>query len=92
MFFLQCHKINQAHKAVITMRLMHTRPFLWAMGTNFNPYFEDANQIAIQIDIDEDGQWEKYESLVSWLLAIVPLGGEDLTDEEADLFWQKMTL
>jgi hypothetical protein len=74
------------------MKIMHTCPLLWAMGMNFDPYFEDANQIAIQIDIGEDEDWETYQNVVAWLYMIVPLGGNDLNDEEAQFLWNNMTL
>src|SRR5215475_15714840 len=52
---------------VIALKMLPSRRLPWAKGTAFDPCFSDANQITIEIIIDDPKDASTYKMLVEWL-------------------------
>jgi hypothetical protein len=64
----------KAKFAVILMKMLPAQPFIWAKGTNFNPLYDDCNQITVKIAISNPEQLAKYAMLTAWMTENVNAG------------------
>jgi hypothetical protein len=67
-------------------------PLAWATGTDFDPYFNDANQIAIRIDLSDDDDRANYESLLRWIDSSIPGEATELNEKNAMELWESLSL
>jgi hypothetical protein len=76
------------NKAIVAFRMLPARPLQWAIGTNFDPTWEDANQIVLRIHLETSETTAIYEQLVQWLVRNVN-GGDatPLTLKKASELW-----
>jgi len=63
--------------ALVTMRMMYSRPLPWAEGTDFDPHYSDADKIALQVALSSKGDRENYKILIAWMNSNV--SGECIT-------------
>ena len=76
---------------IVVLRLLWFRPLPWAVGTDFDPYYNDANQMAIRIDLSDEDDKENYESLVRWIDASIPGEATVLTERNATELWRTLS-
>lgn len=77
---------------MIILRMMWARPLAWASGTDFDPFYNDMNQIAILIDLGDTDDGDNYESLVQWIDASIPGEATMLTEDNATKLWNSLSL
>ena len=68
--------------------MLPSRPLGWAAGTDFDPYFEDANTIAIQVDISDENDKERYDSCIQWIHGNIPGQVSEMTSADAADLWK----
>jgi hypothetical protein len=56
------------------MRMLPSRPLAWAKGMDFNPLFDDCNQITIKIGVGTSDLLAKYTLLTEWMTENVNAG------------------
>jgi hypothetical protein len=75
--------------ALISMTMLPSRPLPWAKGTDFNPIWDDSNQITIKLLLANAVDAKVYNQLVDWMIRNVNSGeAKMLTMEEAVSFWK----
>jgi len=70
---------------------MYSHPLSWAMGTKFDPYFDDLNQIAMKLDVSYKQDQENYEYFIQWIKENVPSECKTLTSKDAEQLWQNLS-
>jgi hypothetical protein len=76
---------------IIFFKMVNTHTLDWATGTNFNPYYDDTNHIAIRFDLVDSDDKEAYESLVQWIGWLTPTDDISLTLENAANLWNSLS-
>jgi hypothetical protein len=56
------------------MKMLPARPLSWAKGTDFNPLYDDCNQITVKIAIGSPEQLANYAMLTAWMTENVNAG------------------
>lgn len=74
-------------KGYIFFRMFVSRPLPWSVGTKYNPYYDDANQVGILVDIMEDVDREIYEDLIRWIDGNIPTEAKSLSSRTAIAQW-----
>lgn len=67
------------------------RHLSWAAGTDFDPYYDDTNHIAIQVELSNEDDTESYEHLTAWIEDNVALAAKSMQSEEAIKLWQDLS-
>jgi hypothetical protein len=75
---------------VVFFRMLCGRPLSWAAGTDDDPYYNDANHITIQVELNNDEDKESYEHLIIWIQDNVALEARSMASEEAIKLWQAL--
>jgi hypothetical protein len=68
--------------------MLPSRPLHWAKGTDFDPYFDDANHIAIQVDISDEDDKERYNSCIQWIHGNIPGEVTKISSDDAAALWK----
>lgn len=76
---------------IIFFTMLFTRPLEWATGTDFDPSYDDANKIAIRLDLTDSDDKEEYDSLVQWIGCHTPTDDTMLTLENVTELWQSLS-
>jgi len=76
----------------IFFKIMYSGPVSWAQGTPFDPYYDDLNNIAIKIDTSFKTDQDNFEDLIQWIQNNVPTKCENITNVEADIMWNNLTM
>jgi len=71
--------------------MMWMRPLAWAAGTDFDPYYNDANQIAIQLGLVHEDDQENYGNLVRWIEGSVPGEVTFLNEHHTQQLWKSLS-
>jgi hypothetical protein len=88
----QCEHPESANsRGFIFFKMMWNGPLAWASGTNFDPYYDDANQIAIQLDLDHEDDQENYGELINWIEGSIPGEVALLAHNDALELWQSLS-
>ena len=78
-----------AKTAVISMTMLPSRPLPWAIGTDFNPLWDDSNKITMKIMLATASDTKVYCHLVNWMIQNVNSGeAKMLTMQEAGVYWK----
>jgi hypothetical protein len=74
--------------AIISMRMLPSRPLDWAVGTDFDPLWDDKNQIALKLTVDSKAELQHYGQLVQWMKHNVNSGeATSITAVQAEQLW-----
>jgi hypothetical protein len=73
------------------MKMIASRPLPWAVGTGFDPYYDDLNEIAIQFNIKDRISRTLYEQLLKWIEANVPDTCIALVPDMAETLWNNLS-
>jgi hypothetical protein len=80
-----------SNKGFIFLKMLNSRPLAWSKGTDYNPYYNDKNQIAICTDLSDTDDREIYESLVRWIDGNIALEARALTSQMAIQKWAELS-
>jgi hypothetical protein len=72
------------------MSVEYSRPLLWAIGTDFDARYENANELGIELDISTEEDKEEYQSLVEWMVKNVAHQSSTLKAEDAVSKWKRV--
>jgi hypothetical protein len=78
-------------QVVIFFKMLCSRPLPWAAGTDFDPYFQDSNQIAIRIELSDDDDKDLYDDFIKWINGNIADEVTLLNAENAMGIWQSLS-
>ena len=76
---------------ILFFRMLCGHLLSWAAGTDFDPYYDDTNHIAIQVELSNEDDTENYEHLIVWIEDNVALAAMPMPSEEAMKLWQVLS-
>ena len=71
--------------------MLCSRPLAWAAGTDFDPYYDDSNQLAIRIELGDEEDKELYELLIQWMRGNVASEIVPLKSQVAENMWKALS-
>jgi hypothetical protein len=77
--------------AVVTMKMLYSRPLPWAEGTDFDPHYDDANKITLQVDVRSEEDKKIYKTLLKWMVSNVPGECAKMGREDAKQLWNNVS-
>jgi hypothetical protein len=77
--------------AVVTMKMLYSRPLPWAEGTDFDPLYDDANQITLQVDVRSEEDKNIYKTLLAWIVWNVAGECAGMGQEDAKQLWNNVS-
>jgi hypothetical protein len=75
--------------AVLSMHMLPGRPLDWAVGTDFDPLWDDKNAISIKLTLPTKSSIQAYCQLINWISYNVNIGeAKAMSAKDAALLWK----